>query len=422
MGLSDFLNAVTIERDVIITGETDSVEFKKSFNWNGKGEYSKAMVSMANNKGGFIIFGVENGTGKVIGLSDNRFEELDGQEVSGFLNSSFQPSFEWYKYSCPVGTMKIGIIEVEESKKKPIIAIKNQRDGIKESDIFFRYNSRNDRIKHGDLIKLLDQEKKKFAREIMSAMNVMIERDPENMAMFERGQLEKLDQSNTYLIDSSNLHDIKFIKEGEFYEKEGAPAIRLIGVAGIANTTIYKEITIDMVVKSFLKKEILGGFTAFDYIRHLPNESSGMLPVYFFIHKAGIKFTDAIKIISESRSRNQGKRTLLKRLNGGDNNFSIIVKVGKRTLHKTTLLRLDLKKKLLNGKIDTKALKTVDKRILLEAVRMLNKREVINIYDTLKIILISIFDEFYGDTEMLTHLRDSLCHIDKLLWEDKIEK
>ena len=40
--------------------ESNTVEFKESFNKNSTAKYAKTMASYSNNRGGYIIFGVKD--------------------------------------------------------------------------------------------------------------------------------------------------------------------------------------------------------------------------------------------------------------------------------------------------------------------------------------------------------------------------
>ena len=46
-------------------------EFKISFNWNSRDKYAKSMVAFANNKGGYIVFGVKDKPRDLVRLQSN---------------------------------------------------------------------------------------------------------------------------------------------------------------------------------------------------------------------------------------------------------------------------------------------------------------------------------------------------------------
>ena len=140
----------------ILTRESNTIEFKESFH-SSIDKYAKTMAAFANNNGGFIIFGVKDNPRELVGLSNNIFEELDEARITEFLNSYFSPEIQFKKYTEEVMTKKTGVLEIEESKDKPIVCIKqHNKGGIEESNIYYRYNSRTEKIKYPELIKLFN--------------------------------------------------------------------------------------------------------------------------------------------------------------------------------------------------------------------------------------------------------------------------
>lgn len=137
--------------DKILTKESSTIEFKESFHRIEK--YAKTMAAFANNNGGFIVFGVKDKPRKLVGLLNDNFENLDEAKITQFLNSHFSPEIQFKKYTERV----VGVLEIEESKDKPIVCIKQHNNGgIMESDIYYRYNSRTEKIKYPELVKLFN--------------------------------------------------------------------------------------------------------------------------------------------------------------------------------------------------------------------------------------------------------------------------
>lgn len=138
----------------VLMRESGTIEFKESFHRIEK--YAKTIAAFANNKGGYIIFGIKDKPRELVGLSNNKFEELDEEKITRFLNSHFSPEIQFEKYIKKETTTTIGVLKIEESKDKPIICIKQRDNGkIVESDIYYRYNSRTEKIKYPELVKLL---------------------------------------------------------------------------------------------------------------------------------------------------------------------------------------------------------------------------------------------------------------------------
>ena len=56
--------------------ESNTVEFKESFNKNSTAKYAKTMAAYANNSGGYIIFGIMDAPRNIIGLKNDNFDNL----------------------------------------------------------------------------------------------------------------------------------------------------------------------------------------------------------------------------------------------------------------------------------------------------------------------------------------------------------
>ena len=55
----------------ITARESSQLEFKEQFNWLSKDKYAKSMVAFANNKGGYIVFGIKDQPRELVGLQSN---------------------------------------------------------------------------------------------------------------------------------------------------------------------------------------------------------------------------------------------------------------------------------------------------------------------------------------------------------------
>jgi len=234
--------------------ESRDLEFKEQFNFAGLADYFRDFVAMANNKGGYIIFGISDSPRKLIGLSKssiNQFEKIDPQKISGSLLEIFSPEIQWEQQLITIGNNQFGVFYIYESGHKPIIAKKEEgRDQlIKNGDIFFRYAGRTQRIEFAELNFIIEQRIKETNDQWLSLMSKIAKAGPANAAVLdtERGIIEK-DKDQLLIIDEALISKIKFIKEGHFAEKNGATTLRLIGdvrpVASLEVTrTIQKKLT-----------------------------------------------------------------------------------------------------------------------------------------------------------------------------------
>ncbi len=219
-----FKNSTSLKLE---TRESGLVEFKESFNWGSKDKYCKSMSAFANNKGGFIVFGVKDNPRELVGLGSDNFENLDEGNITQYLNGVFSPEIEFSKFIMNIKNKKIGIIHISESKQKPIIAIKNDSD-IKESEIYYRYNARSEKIKFPELKNLFVQTKENERKNWMELFEKVSRIGPENTALMDiaKGKIEG--KNGTLIIDKKLIPKLKFIQEGSFKEK-GRPVLKLIG-------------------------------------------------------------------------------------------------------------------------------------------------------------------------------------------------
>lgn len=71
--------------------ESFDLEFKANFQYGDSlAEYCRSMVGMANNKGGRIIFGVEDNPRKPTGMTNTKFVDCDPRIVNNCLLEIFQ--------------------------------------------------------------------------------------------------------------------------------------------------------------------------------------------------------------------------------------------------------------------------------------------------------------------------------------------
>lgn len=211
----------------IIARESGSLEFKESFNWLSKDKYAKSMVAFANNKGGYIVFGIKDQPRELTGLQSNNFENTDEAKITAYLNDVFSPEIVFEKFVVEVRSKNIGVLYTHQAKYKPVVCSKNDND-LKESDIFYRYNARSERIKYPELKLLLDEIKIEERKSWMEHLEKISKIGPTNAAILDIMGGEISGRGGTLVIDKKLVSKLKFIKEGNFQEG-GKPVLKLIG-------------------------------------------------------------------------------------------------------------------------------------------------------------------------------------------------
>ncbi len=211
----------------IISRESGWLEFKEQFNWLSKDKYAKSMVAFANNKGGYIVFGIKDKPRELVGLQSNNFESTDEAKITAYLNEVFSPEIIFEKLVIKVRSKNIGVLYAHQAKHKPIVCSKNDGD-LKESDIFYRYNARSERIKYPELKTLLDEIKTEERKSWMEHLEKISKIGPTNTAILDVVGGEIKGRGGTLVIDRKLVPKLKFIKEGNFKES-GKPVLKLVG-------------------------------------------------------------------------------------------------------------------------------------------------------------------------------------------------
>ncbi len=204
--------------------ETDQVECKKSVNF-----VMKTIAAFANNKGGYFLFGVENGTFNVLGLPDDKFEKYDLNKLNQSIRDQLGIGLEIQLATHLIDGKKVGVAYIGQVHTKPIIFIHNA-DGATQGHIYYRYPGEDRLISPADLQRLIEQRLQQLSQTILSKHLANIMRfSIENAAVMNLATGEIDGKAGSFLIDKALLPKISFVKDGEFVERSGAPTLKLIG-------------------------------------------------------------------------------------------------------------------------------------------------------------------------------------------------
>lgn len=254
---------VTDARGYVKARESAKLDFKQSFNWANAAEYAKTMVSFANNQGGYLIFGVKDRPRELLGLAGGSFEDLSSEKISEFLRSYFSSRLDYEFETLEINGKNFGWIYTRPCLSKPVICIKNAGKELKDGVIYYRNGARSEAIGSSDLQQILSEQKQKESERWMKLFENASRIGVENAAMLnlENGVVNA--PGGSVVVDESILNDIKFIKEGEFDEKKGAPALRIVGSVEVGTGRVIEKV-IDPDIKYPLMAKEVGlqlGFT-----------------------------------------------------------------------------------------------------------------------------------------------------------------
>ena len=401
----DFLSGFQITGDKVVNpGEGITYEFKENFNWGSKERYAKIMASFANATGGYLLFGIRD-DGQLIGLSNDNFETRDSADISSYLNSILAPAIRWDKFVCELGGCKIGVIKIEEANDKPIISYKNGKE-VKEGDIFFRYAAQSEKIKFSELQAIIEVGRRAYGEKLLNSLRMIIEKGPESVKLLDLNELKDAKEDEIYLLDNS-LPDpeVKVHRATEGEEARGI-GIKIVNVEGKAMPIKVKEfanISSELIVHTFLNQMLPANFDPRGFVERLALETSGLVPLYFYIKEAGLTKDEAVEIIKNTKSTTRGRTTILKRLSGEEYDFH-------SSTYDNTL------NNLINGSLKLNELQTSNVRTVLQSIRYNSKNFLEQNWSELKGIMGFLYDEYYMNPKFRSEIRWTICFIDKTLF------
>lgn len=413
----------------LISRESSTLEFKESFNVQTLWKYAKTMAAFANKEGGYIIFGVKDKPRTVVGLNNDVFESLDDEKIVKKLNELFAPEIRYERRTVSYEDVNIGVIYVYASKNKPIICKESFQNGgktvLREGAIYYRYNGQTSEIKYSDLIVLLENklttERDTWIKAITKMATVGI--GEVSLLNMSNGELLLNNGKAKVFIDSETMKEIKFIKEGEFSEKKGAPTLKLIGeVPNVASAVVKKSNTVEKVVPTNITEKYhlltylkqTGTQMPLSYIDAYCGFSVKYMPFYYFAYlekETNAEFNKEKlrnEIVKNKEDCKPGKRYLLGRIDG-DDNFEHEVINPNNPNHKTKEDILSL----LSNK-DTKLKDVSTDNIDIQLKVMLNITNEERIKNLIVPLLRKYTEQYYEQYKTL--LRKAVSYTDKVLY------
>ena len=209
--------------------ESQTLEFKLNFQFSSMAKYLKTIAAFSNNQGGIILFGVSDSPRKPIGMSNDNFNLIDSEKITEFLEKYFAPEILWQMESYEIDGRQFGLFIITEAFDKPVIC-KSSADKVKEGEIYYRYRGRSEKIKYPEIQKIFHEREEKQKLLWMEHIEQIAKIGPQNLSYIDliRGEIPRKNGQNI-VIDKSLLTSLKYVKEYESVEKEGAEALKIIG-------------------------------------------------------------------------------------------------------------------------------------------------------------------------------------------------
>jgi hypothetical protein len=216
---------------------------------------------------------------------------------------------------------------------------------------------------------------------------------------------------------------LSFIKEGEFSEIKGKPALKLIGnvevISGLPSAIGSKKIVktkgirIGDIVLAFLNLDRVE--EPLEYLKQICFESTGFLPIYYFIKSANIDSTKAIEEIKGVISRSPAKSKLIGRLEQKTTQALGKPKGDTAAARKKRRFAEQLNKKTIDHNLSGKNLE-----YCLQSTRILSSDEVKHISKYLRDLLKEWFNKHYSaaSSTLADNLRRAICWVDEALYKE----
>ena len=235
--------------------EGQCLEFKEQFNLAGLADYFRDFAAFANNKGGFLIFGVTDSPRVAAGMNEKSlasFNKIDPEKITGFLLDIFSSSISWEQAVVEIEGKQFGVFRIDIAENKPVIARKDEgRDQIiRNGDIYFRYGGRTQRIQSAELENIINRRIEEANRDWINLVREIGPGGPKEALVLKTKQQLEDGKGGSFVVDEELIEKLKFIKEGQFDEKKGATSLKLIGDVVPVDT-----VEVEKVVKENLLKE-----------------------------------------------------------------------------------------------------------------------------------------------------------------------
>jgi hypothetical protein len=238
-----------LKNDYLYHREGQELEFKEQFSFAGLADYFRDFAAFANNRGGYLVFGVQDAPRIPVGLNESsldQFQRIDPARISGYLLDIFSGDIRWEQAVINQDNKMFGVFRIHEANSKPIIAKKEEgRDQIiRNGEIYYRYGGRTQRIQYAELENIISSRLEQNNQQWQDLVQKIGKAGPSNAAILdtERSLIEK-DDAQITVLDEELANKLKYVKTGEFSDKNGEPTLKLVGdVVPVERVEVIKRV------------------------------------------------------------------------------------------------------------------------------------------------------------------------------------
>lgn len=232
--LADIFQVSPDRPDVIKRRESTTLEIKENFQPRNFPAYGRTLAAFTNRSGGYLLFGVKNKPHLLIGMTNNRFREMDPNALTQFLNNYFAPSIHWDLYLHNLQGRDFGLIYAYSASVKPVICSRTVNP-LREGDIYYRYQAETRLITSADLHTLIEERVNSERKSWQSLMQRAARVSPTATYLLDVNQGKARGEQRTFVIDQNLLDKVNFIHEGNF-DEAGEPTLRVLGNVEVVRT------------------------------------------------------------------------------------------------------------------------------------------------------------------------------------------
>lgn len=240
--------------------ERNDLEFKETFGLGSWAKYAKTMAAFANNRGGYIIFGIRDNPREIKGVN-SAFNDFSQERFTESLNSLFSPEIIWEQGIVEFDGFSVGYIYTHEGGEKPVIALKTENsEKISSGDVYYRYRARSEKIKFPEMTHIIEERARKERERILKLMETIRKSDTTNLGIinYNSGRFSTplgVDISVDKRLVIQVLRKAKYIKEGSFDENNGRPVLKVTGNIDLAEEVPVPDIEPD-IQYPYLQKDL----------------------------------------------------------------------------------------------------------------------------------------------------------------------
>ncbi len=234
--LKEYISEIlSLNGDALDDRESEKLEFKEQFSLSGLSDYYKSFAGFANNRGGYLVYGIQNSPRFPVGLTEkslDQFKRIDPQRITQDLLEVFSARIQWEQAEVDASGKTYGVFKIHQVRKKPIIAIKNygKNQSIKAGEIYYRYAGRTQKIQYAELEAIIQERIQENIDQWMELMSKIAKIGPQNVTLL-NDQTHSLETGDgTFLtIDEELFGQIEFVKQEHFSKGDEVETLEIVG-------------------------------------------------------------------------------------------------------------------------------------------------------------------------------------------------